>query len=284
MDVVRWALGGGLAFAMSGCLLAIDPLPRDQSPAPISDGTDAGGGRQAADAAPTSPAGAAGDAGDAAAVEAGRFCDIVSPKPKLCEDFEEGTVPQGWTPFVDPGTTLAVDDKDARSGKYALLATTAGGVATSQHAYLQLTVPASVAKIRVGQDVRVELRGDYLETAYVRQGAASPPPSFYLRLSAKPPVYTAEAYLSDGGVPQHNLDLDGGPTFDAWTRLDVELDMSVTPRKVTVRVDGAVAAADQLEDTLYTPGNALVQIGIVYVDENSGPWRMRYDNVTVDWE
>lgn len=39
----------------------------------------------------------------------------------LCWDFEEGTVPSGWTPFRDEfNGQLLVDDSRARSGRYAL--------------------------------------------------------------------------------------------------------------------------------------------------------------------
>lgn len=267
-----------LAPVGAACVLGIDPLPGAGSTAPptIDAAPDAS---PAFESGPGSPADA-GAADVRVEAEAGRFCETLLPGPKVCEDFDGPSISSDWKRQVDPGTSATVDDGGARSGAQSFLVTTDNSA--KQTARLSFAIPAAVRKLHVTQDLRVDLRGGYAETAYVFVG----PAAFLLRLPAAGgvPQFTAEAFPPSGEVPQHNVDIDAATTFEPWTHLDVQLDFGASPPAMTVRVDGAVVVAQDLEPDLYASAPAEVQVGIGYVDGDGKPWRVRFDNVTIDWE
>jgi hypothetical protein len=54
---------------------------------------------------------------------------------------------------------------------------------------------------------------------------------------------------------------------------------------LTVTIDGNVAALLTLEPNLYAPAPVRVRPGIGYTGyPTTGDWRIRYDNVTIEWE
>ena len=96
-------------------------------------------------------------------------------------------------------------------------------------------------------------------------------------------TFTTEAYLPDGGITQHDMNV-AGATFVDWMHVVVDLDLRTAPH-VSITIDGALVRDMPLEPSLYPPALATVETGIGYGGTpSSGPWKLRYDNVTVDFE
>jgi hypothetical protein len=225
-----------------------------------------------------------------AAVDAGRYCARLTPAPSFCDDFDdEGPFSRWTTSVVGAGGSVVRDPSVSRSAPNSLL-TTSAAATSSVAALLRLRSPTSVHRVRFAYDMRVEARDPqtgYAEVSYIRVGAPSSIYAFYIRLFADPgttTAFTAEAYLPDGGIPQHNVSLAGNSRFTAWTRVAVDLDLRAAPH-VSVTLDGAPAGDTALEPSMYPPDIASVETGVGYAGSpSSTAWQLRYDNVTVDWE
>jgi hypothetical protein len=220
------------------------------------------------------------DAGDALA---GRFCTQLSPQPRFCDDFDDVALgPWTGTDFTN-GSSVTRDGTDVVSAPNALLTVTPGGAI--QVARVHLKIP-SFTSLHVAYDVRIDARGSYAEIGYVRVNAPSIEDLYYFRASALPtPVsFAAEAYPPDAGMQAHNVSLVGSPTFEAWTRVELDLDLGTAPGTATILVDGKVAGTQSLESNLFIQGGGDVEIGTGYTDSTSTEFRIRYDNVTIDWK
>jgi hypothetical protein len=250
-----------------------------------TDGADAAAGSDADAAA--SPAD-----GNLEAGEAGAWC---ASAPHLgdggfvCDDFDEEGPLSRWTGIaVNGSSSLERDRQSFRSFPNSLLASVASG-----NAFVFRELKGTIRRVRFSFDIKVDARdivSSYAETNEIRllRGLGEVSSAFYLAfdaMNAQHTTWVGEAHLADGGLFQHRLALDGNPRFDEWTRVDLEVDLAATPHRMTVHVNGEIAGSDVLEDALYVPGPARVGVGIVYaaVPSSSG-WRVRYDNVTLDWE
>lgn len=229
----------------------------------------------------------AGDGGDA-----GRWCDSLSPAPSFCDDFDDDGGPFArWTnQFLRAGGTVSRDPGDFRSPPNALLAVSPP-TATASAANLHRDVTTTVSTLHVAYDMKIDARdtaAGYAEVNYIDFSTADVPFAFYLRVYDDPnstSTATIEAYPPDGGVLNHDLPLLGAPRFDTWTRVGVDIDLASATRTMTVTIDGATAAQQTLEPDLYAPGPVSVHVGIGYTGSPSTTdWRIRYDDVTIDWQ
>lgn len=242
------------------------------------------GGERVSDAAAEQRDAASPDGGDA-----GRWCDSVSPKPMFCDDFDDQGPLSRWDgQYTRAGGFVGRDDASARSAPSSLLVVTPPATGPgSAIVYRATTTPKS--KVRVAYDVKIDARDSksgYAESDYIRFDG---PLRFsvYLRLNLDPKVtnvITSEAY-PDGGVQAHDVSLGVGSRFDAWTRVVVTVDLASNPRTLTATLDGVPVASQVLEPSLYGPGPVAVQPGLGYTGApTESDWRIRYDNVTIDWE
>lgn len=232
----------------------------------------------------------ASDAPVDAATDGGNFCASLAQAPSFCDDFDdEGPFGRWTTTRTVGGGTVTRDRSAFRSGPNSLLTTSPVSAGTSVTA-LSLASPSSIHRVVYAFDMRIDARDlqtGYAEVSYIRFGDPNNRLfAFYMRAYASPAAavaVTIEAYLPDGGIPQHNLVLAGGSTFTEWTRVVIDIDLRTKPR-LTVSIDGAVAGEVALESALYLPAVARVEPGIGYVGSpSSAAWKLRFDNVTVDW-
>jgi hypothetical protein len=145
--------------------------------------------------------------------------------------------------------------------------------------------------VRVAYDMRIDARDQqtkYAEINYIAFDSAVLHFRVYMRVggsASDPTTITSEVYLADGGVPSHDVALSGTPSFDTWKRVAVEVDVGSTPHTMSATLDGKVVATQTLEPDLYTPGPVSVRPGIGYTGyPTTSDWRVRYDNVTIDWQ
>jgi len=244
-----------------------------------------GGAVKGADGPDVSDGGSDGGIADAD-VDTRRWCQRQDPVPKVCEDFDDpAQLAPGWT-SVASNTVLTRADSDVRSAPYALLAGTSGQ--SGESAYLRRTYEMPLGKLRTAFDVRVEKRGEYAEIGYVAVNRSMPEATKYvylqLRTSSSSVRLATPSVLADGGLSEKATNLAGNPTFDTWTRVDIEIDYASSPRTVTVRLDGSIAAKQTLDANLFVPDTFDLTIGTGFASADGQEWRILFDNYTADWE
>ncbi len=248
-----------------------------------------GGGTGPSDASVDAPKEAAAEGGTDGG--SGRYCASLLPAPGFCDDFDDqgSFVPKWDSVYTRAGGSVARDGTDFRSSPNSLLTISppANGPssATLNHASV-----GSKGKVRVAYDIKVEARDTksvYAEIDYIHFDGPGFSFATYFRLNTDANNATqlaAEAYLADGGIPAHNLTLPAA-RFDKWTRVAISIDVVSTPHVLSVSIDGVAAGSQVLEPNMYGPGPVTVSPGIGFTASPSATdWRIRYDNLTIDWE
>lgn len=234
---------------------------------------------------PDAPSGvdSATDAGGDGATA--RWCLTQTPQPMFCDDFDDPGAFTKWSDVHQINGATAVRDTSAfTSGPNSLLTSTPG-YAMSSPAFLELKSPASMKHVRFAFDYRIDKRDTmtgYAEVAYMHIVGNS---DFYMRVGQDPLSngYTSESYADGGSPVQHNVSLPSSISFDSWRRVSIDLDVG-SAHRITMSVDGTNVMNQPLEPNLYVPGPMTVAPGYGYCGYPTGPWRMRFDNVTVDWD
>lgn len=219
----------------------------------------------------------------------GHFCASLVPAPMFCDDFDVEDSFARWTGMrLNAGGTITRDQAAFTSAPSSLLTMTPPSTSMHGAAALLLSSASAVRRVRYGFDLRVDARDPqtaYSEVSYIHFGGASALYAFYMRLhdASSGATFTTEAYLPDGGIPQHDVNV-AGAKFTDWMRVVIDLDLRTAPH-FSVTIDGALAGDVPLEASLYTPAVATVETGIGFEGTPaSGGWKLRYDNVTVDFE
>jgi hypothetical protein len=226
----------------------------------------------------------AGAAADASAGEAGRWCDGVSPVPKLCEDFD-GVLAPVWSFNSSPRASVDVDDAAATSPPNALHAATEDGGTTMQWANLKFSIVETPGTIRVAYDLRVDAFGDYTELGTIRISGANGSHMHVLQLDSLGQLsgLSSSATLSDGGTGHANKPFSSRSAVGTWVRVSVALDL-VTAHTISASVDGLLRATYALDPNLFAPGNTVIELGVSFFQSDAGSaTAVRIDNVTVDW-
>jgi hypothetical protein len=281
--VTATALAIGLALAATQCslLTSVDGLVGGAA-AP-----DAADADSSVTDAPLADADAAAlDGSVEAAADGGRYC--ASSTSAFCEDFDDEGPFVKWTSSeIGAGGSVARDRAASLSAPNSLLTTSAASP-SSIPAYLRLTTPAVVHRVRVAYDLRVDARDPqtaYTEAGYIRFGVGNSSHVFYMRLyggTSQGSSFTAEAYLQDGGIAQNNVDLAGNPQFTSWTRVAIDYDLRAAPH-LSVSINGVPSGDTPLDATNFKADVAHIELGIGYTGHpTSAAWKLRYENVTID--
>jgi len=278
------AFGAGAAMVSCSLLTTFDGYVASDATDAAVDGHAQDSSAQAdANGGPDGTAGGADAApGDGSTT---RWCLSQTVLHSFCDDFDD---PNGgfatWSAVQQQNGATATEDNGDFTSAPRSLVTATNGAAQSSPAYLELKSPSIMKHVTFAFDYKIDVRDTvtgYAEVAYIRFDNQT---DFYLRVRDDPTAngYTAEVYL-DGGMPaQHNGTLPSTISFDKWHRVSIDLDVGAG-HMVVVSVDGTPAVTMGLESGLYTPGIVTVSPGYQYNGYPSGPWKMRFDNVTVDW-
>ena len=248
-----------------------------------------GSGVSPSDASFAGPKAASADG--RADAEGGRFCASLSPPPGFSDDFDDPGpfIPKWDSAYTRAGGSVVRDGMDFRSSPSSLL-TISPPASGPSSAVLNHASNGAKGKVRVAYDIKVDARDSksaYAEVDYIRFEGAGFRFSTYLRLNLdanSPTQLAAEAYLADGGISAHNLSLPAA-RFDKWTHVAISIDVVSSPHMLSVSIDGAPAATQVLESNMYGPGPVTVSPGIGFTaSPSASDWRIRYDNLTIDWE
>jgi len=261
-----------LGAVLSGCslLVGVDGLS-DGEPSMTPDGgppADGGGNGT------VSEGGNGGD-GDGESPDGGASpCQSpTTPPPFLCLDFDDGAPLSRDFPTTDvsPAASARIDQVDAVSPPGSLLITMPAGNALG--ASFMKPMPAEATEITIDVDVRLHERGVGADNDFL---------SFFLDSDNE---VALEVRASGGEV---SLDADTGGAA-AKTPLSLRLEDRWTHLNWVVTIDGDFAVstitADGVQVGSATTGSAPFRSNFVLGDrgisENTGTWRIRFDNLVV---
>jgi hypothetical protein len=259
---------GGLDAPAEADLPVEAPPDRDAETGASDGGSDADADADADAARPLPEAGAA-------------FCATRVPQPRFCDDFDDGNLTNDWTQsaFV-PGALAELDGTSFVSGRASFhVKTSATGAAAANNALLRLTLFAAVSHPKLSFATRLpavsftkgsiaiatlDVSLDHFFTLYLRDGDPTAPAA------------VLEEYLA-GTVTRHPLTLL--PAVDVWTRVTVDLDLSLGKANVSF---GAQKALDAAPITAVAGSEATLRLGAV-IDGPAEAFEARFDDVTLDY-
>ncbi len=271
-------VGASLYGAACGGSESVDPTPA----------VDDSGADAAPDVLPEEDA-AAPDAAPDAVVDArpdvvpppAHYCAGLVPKPKFCDDFDDGDLTNDWTAFA------------ANAGSVFELDTT---TSTSAPASFHVVAPEEMGAVANNDLLRTTIFGTVnhgklafstiLPSVTFTQGAIALA-SFHITVSDSYTLYLRGPDAA-GNVPTLEENVNGTitehmltalPPINAWTRVTVDLDLSGGKASVSF---GAVKALDAAPITVITGSEATVRIGAI-IDSPSDKFEAHYDDVIVDF-
>ena len=229
-----------------------------------------------------------GDAGVADAAPDGGprppkgFCAKRTPKPRFCDDFDDGDVDDDWDVQTVLNGQPSLDTAAAKSPPASFLVeTVALGNAESAHVHLRATSSGAPAgHVVLAFDLK-------LGTAPLTKGAVAIATldvslshffTLYLR-DGHPdaPAATLEE-TAPGGTTRHVLSKP--PPAGVWTRVTIDVD--VGGARASVLWDSEKA----LDQATIAPGGAsdpTIRVGAVYVYGPADAFEARFDDVTLDF-
>lgn len=213
-----------------------------------------------------------------------RYCASLSPTPRFCDDFDDGSLSNGWafTNVVPPGT-IALDTAKASSAPAAMrVSVPALGAMSSGPAHVRNTILATAPHPRLSFSA-------FFTNAEVTTGALAIATldvslshffTLYLRDAAET-AETATVVLEEinGGTTVRHL-LTKPPPSGAWTRVTLDVDLAAGHASVTYDGETVLDAAP-----IATSGGTEVtfRVGGVFVFGPAAPFEAWFDDVVVDY-
>lgn len=256
----------------------------------FSGGGDEGDGGNGGDASGADGAVVDGPVADGAASDAavdGPWCSSRVPAPRLCEDFDDGSLGDWDDVEEDTGGKIELDPL-ASSAPGSARITLAPNSADCSYVRLTKRFTEPLSKWRLEFDLRLgdgsaqpKYTGEHMATVWTRIGGAecgllfSPAPSF--------PYVLEQVYPGDGGVANVHHGLTAGPKVGGRHRVAILAELN-EPR-MSVFLDGkAVAHEVALTAPCKGSGTVSVRVGYHYARKSADPLEIRIDNVTFDGE
>lgn len=281
------ALATALVCAMAACGSegGVDPGADSGPPGDDAgpDGTTSDADVPDSDASVDAPV----DAKPDTRIDAGpSFCSSLSPKPKFCDDFDDGDAANAWDALTSVGGTLLdIDVTSYRSAPYSL------GVATPPLLNMQAAT-ANLRKTLFGSAKHSKLAFStfFVTDPVVTKGALAIATldvsldhffTLHLRDSPQDGVSVPAAVLEEiEGSTITRFPLSALPPKGAWARIEIDLDLNAA--KANVTIDGA-KVVDNV--TIGTTGGteATVRLGAFYLFGPADPVEAAFDDVVIDF-
>jgi hypothetical protein len=213
------------------------------------------------------------------------YCAGLVPKPKFCDDFDDGNLTNDWTASAaTEGSVFELDTSTSTSAPASFhVVAQADMAAASNNVLLRTTLfPVPGATVNHGKLVFSAL----LPSVTFTQGAIALA-SFHITTTDAYTLYLRGPDAA-GNVPTLEENVNGTitehmltalPPINAWTRVTVDLDLA--GGKASVSFD-TVKALDAATITVITGSEATVRIGAI-IDSPSDKLEAHYDDVIVDF-
>jgi hypothetical protein len=306
--VCALASAAALAVSTTGCAQILgftqdyyDAMDSSSVVPPFDGPVDNGDANSQPEATPPSEAGDAGDAGHASDAEAGTFCQMQSPPPTFCDDFDEAQLGAafGWTYTHENTGTLALDTNAPASPPACLMAqtdvvmTSTPTTPVDTAVYKDLTIPAGATTF--GGTLDLDMRVDNVDTpgnyAVLTQFGlidGTGGGKYYLQLVATSNGAQAlglavnEEFFATNpmtGMP-NNHPVSAAITPGAWTHVTLTMTAPLASgagTAVLVVDDGQPANINITVEV--QKFSAELGIGVLYSYTPSNGWQVAYDNV-----
>lgn len=211
------------------------------------------------------------------------YCSKLTPRPRFCDDFEDGDLENGWTSAaVVLGNVAEVDDTSFTSTPFSFhVVAKSTAAAAANNALVRTTGFGAVQRAKLAFST-------FLPSVTFTKGvvaiasldlAQSPAHLFTLYLrdgDINAPTAILEEYTA--GVTTRHL-LTGPPPAGVWTRVAIDLDL--VAGKATVMFD-ATKALDAATIAAVPGTEATVRIGAI-IDGPADAFEARFDDVVVDY-
>jgi hypothetical protein len=200
-----------------------------------------------ADAAPTdAPADAASDA----PLEAGTgFCAGLSPKPRFCDDFDDGVLANGWDQLtVIAGSSAEIDTAVLRSAPGAFAALTRAAASNdAAHVHIRKSLAGTPTVARMEMSLHMSDTAPTTGAVAIATLDVATNHLFTLYLRDDDPTTPAPALVEIAGATRSRIVLPSVPTPSTWTRVAIEVDLAAA--KARVRYDGALVVEGDISAT-----------------------------------
>ena len=224
------------------------------------------------------------DAGTDAKADASAksFCATLSPKPRFCDDFDDGDLDDDWDVLtvlngeadLDPTSATSVPASFAvgtlpvasAQSAHVHLRTTSNGTAAG-HVVLAFDVMLATATFTQGvvAIARLDVSSNHFFTLYLRDGDPDAPAATLEEIRRQ----ARHATSSRSSRPQ-----------TMWTHATIDVDLGAA--KATV-LWGTEKALDQAPIAAGTAKDPTIRIGAVYIYGPAAPFEARFDGVTLDF-
>ncbi|MBS2013883.1 MAG: hypothetical protein JST00_13420 [Deltaproteobacteria bacterium] len=214
------------------------------------------------------------------------YCATLSPKPKFCDDFDDGDVANDWLfKNVLGGSVLDLDVSSATSAPYSM------GIVTPPLTNMQQG-PAHLRQTLFGNAKHQKLSFStyFVTSPTITKGTLAIATldvstdhffTLYLRDSPTDGVSTPAAVLEEiQGATTNRFPLASLPPMGAWARITLDVDLVAGKASVLI---GSTKAVDDV--TIGTTGGteATFRLGAVYLFGPADPVEARFDDVVVDY-
>ena len=258
------ACGSSSSTAVDPSDAASDAQPEPDGPIPEQDaGPDVADARQDVIAPP------------------GGYCASLVPKPKFCDDFDDGDLTNDWDqPTAVGGSLMALDEASYTSPPASFVVQTQNlTVATSGNALLRKTVFGAVAHVKLSFSMLTPTVTFTKGIISIATLDVSTNHFFTLSLRDQDAVPAASLEEYVGATMTRHV-LTRLPPAGVWTRITIDLDF--TAGKANVTFD-ALKALDA-EPIMPVPGTeATIRVGGVYIEGPADPFKASFDDVVVDF-
>lgn len=216
-------------------------------------------------------------------VDAGTYCETLSPTPTICSDFDVQTLPAGWDTVSGFGGFLGVIDSGAAtSAPRSILFTTPvldSGDSGSRALRANLGTPTK--SISIEFDILPETLNSGLSWLITLETQNSAGVAIARFRAYKNGFDINESAVPSGGGPidYAGHTIAGPPTPGAWQHLKWEYDFSGANAFSNVDLDGTISGGGSLlKDYL---ADTTLELGITFAETPSVAQKVRYDNIVV---
>ncbi len=241
-----------------------------------------GGGGGGNDARVTPEASAEAGAADAGACDSG-FCACAADAHSFCDDFDDVPTGAAWTTTHSPGGTLAYEENGTFSPPRSLLATTDARMSGDARESIDLIPTPPVTRLRAEFDMAIEqsdsVSGNNAH-AFCPVRLLLEPGDQEVRLNIYATHADIEQLLGTATMADQAVAVPTGT--GARARYGLWIDTKA--RTCGVTVNGVEKAAGCALIAGITGGPASVQLGILFVRSPTNAWKVRVDDVTLDYE
>ena len=260
------------ALTLAGCLLTttLDGLSGGSS-GTTPDGTTPDG---------ATPDGATPDGGSLG--DAGPFCESKPSTLLLCADFDDGKFPAPFAADSRGTGAVVAATGDVRSPPFAALFTAPAAAKQTVGATLLRTLPSGAKSIVVELDIHLEEVGAGADYDLLTISAGSPEIGVQINEDATLSWDEDFSQPNDAGMGGVEVAL-GRSLPSGWTHVKWSLDVNGAIAMAELFIDGTSAGRRAFSSDVLSGAAPTLEIGDSSQGALTKEWRLRIDNITVDF-